>query len=307
MLQEYDIHDTKGKMFDCEETDVRLGDLLHVSDRLYKLKQVEEYLLENSKKYEFDLCYDLTSAQPPFFDHLNYTNFSDFFMMRPLNPDLAHKQVQDALIFHEESEDDFDYYTFIKQKVLKNQSNKYIDLSEKVTFDNDEYDAVVCLIGGNKLFDNVCFNKLNLIVRNHGKRVIFKPHPLTTDQEVERIKANLPRHVKFAEPYENVYTYIKYSTTVYTTHWSETAVYASCLVKNVDPIDTFQSKFFSSYGHINTHIFNQSNKKKIINRVFNDFRSGLVNPVTQYNWKDRIDHYLEYIDYERYRVKDFYV
>lgn len=296
------IFDTKGKMFDETEINRRLSNIVNINSDISKLKEVEEYLLLKAEHYEFDLCYDLSAPEKPFFDYLNYSNYSNFFMMRPLSPELANKQIIDSLAFEEPF--NYNYVSYFISKVKQNNANKYTDM-ESITYTN--YDAVVCLPGSDKLFDYVCFNKLKLIVEIHGKRAIFKPHPLTCEESLKKLTKNLPKLARISKPKENIYSYIKEAKYVYTSHWSETVLYASVLGADVEPIDTFQHRYLATYEHLNSHLFGQVHVDKIINKIFNNYRSGFINPEIQTDWRYRIDKYLDYIASTRARFKTYYV
>lgn len=296
------IFDTKGKMFDKTEITRRLSNIVTINNDLYKLKEAEEYLLLKAEDYKFDLCYDLVAPEKPFFDYLNYSNYSNFFMIRPLSPELANKQIIDSLIFEESF--DYDYVSYFTRRLTENLANKYNDM-EDITYTN--YDAVVCLPGGDKLFNYVCFNKLKLIIEMHGKRAVFKPHPLTCSESLEKLTKNLPKIARISNPKENIYSYIKGAKYIYTSHWSETALYASLLGAEVEPIDTFQHRYLATYDHLNSNLFGQVEVNKVINKIFNNYRSGFINPEIQIDWKHRINKYLEYIANVRARFKTYYV
>lgn len=288
-------------MFSDEERDIRFGTYKQkVNFEKYEhLREVEKFFLEEMKKYPTNTCYDLGALQHPYFDTVNYTNYSDFFMMRPLQPDLSHIQVDEALIYGE-NHFKVDFFNIYSDKLKKENVNKYKTAGKHVK----NIEAVVVLIGNNKL-DNMCFNKLKHIYNTYGKLAIFKPHPLVDGDMTDFFQKGIHKHANVANKESDVYEYIKDASIVYTTHWSETAFHSLCLGKKIDPIDTFQSKFFGSFSHINKHFFETNNPEYVINKMFNDYRSGLVNPKYQDDWEERISKYLKYIHEKRkdYRYK----
>jgi len=283
-----------------EEIDQRFGDrfdLLKI-EKYEHLREVESYFIEIMKNYPTNYCYDLTAFEHPYFDNINYTIFSDFFMMKPLQPDLSNIQINEALIYGDSFK--IDYFQ-IYSELLKNKNlNKYKTKSTNVS----NIEAVVALPGGN-LLDKICFNKLKWIYRTHGKFAIFKPHPLTEPIEIDMLYEKIHKHINIANYDDDLYEYIKVADIVYSTHSSESVFYSLCLGKKVEPIDTFQHRMFGSFSHINNHLFETDNRKLVINKIFNDYRSGLINPIYQKDWKDRIEKYLDYIHEKRlnYRYK----
>ena len=66
-----------------------------------------------------------------------------------------------------------------------------------------------------------------------------------------------------------MYLYMKAADKVYTTHMSESAVYALALGKTIEPIDVHNRVHGSSYYSINVMLFRrQSEGDELINRIF---------------------------------------
>lgn len=288
------------------ERQTRFGDYIeHVNFQKYDhLLEVEAFFLEEMQKYPTSACYDLGASEHPYFDNVNYTNFSDFFMMRPLQPELANIQTEEALIYGS-TEPDFDFYITYADRLTRDNLNKYTTEGRSVK----HCKAVVVLLGTNML-DRLCKKKLQLIYREHGTLAVYKPHPLThfSETSVEAfIKSGVHKHITVADKDEDVYAYIKDAEVVYTTHCSETVFHATCLGKRVEPIDKFNERINGSYNHINKHLFETDNPKYIINKMFNDYRSGLVHPTYQPDWKERISQYLDYIHKKRSNYRTRYL
>lgn len=291
------------ELFDSAEIDIRFGDYKeNVNfDKYHHLNEVITYFCKKMENYPTHHSLDVEANEHPYFDTLVYTNYSDFFMMRPLQPDLSHIQTREALIYG--SEDfEVDYFQEYSNRLIKENFNKYktkdiIDLPFK---------ALVCLTGQNKN-DSMCFNKLKHIYLEYGKLAIYKPHPLTELSFMDIYRENIHKKITLSSKEHDVYEYLRKVDIVYSTHSSETVFHAACLGKKVEPIDTFQSRFFGSFSHINTHLFETSNYPYTINKLLNDYRSGLINPKYQKDWKKRIDNYLEYIHLKRESYKFKYV
>lgn len=293
-------------MLNKTEREIRFGDYIDsVNFEKYDhLSEVEAFFLEEMQKYPTSPCYDLGAAEHPYFDNINYTNFSDFFMMKPLQPELSHIQTEEALIYGS-TEPEFDFYTRYAERLKDGNFNKYTTEGRSV----QNCTAVVVLLGTNAL-DVVCRKKLEFIYREHGTLAVYKPHPLTDfpDTSVEQhMKSFVHKHITVAGKDEDVYSYIKGAEVVYTTHWSETAFHAACLGKRVEPIDKFNEKLHGTYGHINKHIFETAEPKYVINKMLNSYRSGLVHPTYQPDWKERISNYLDYIHDKRSNYRTRYL
>lgn len=298
-------------MFDEKDISIRNGadvktseEQTVISSKLDNLKKVEDHFSTLINKYDFGVTFDLNAREKPYFDNINYTSLLDMFIVHPLSPELSHHQTMDALTYFDDS--DFDYVQYYKDMVLSDNMNKYVDRKKASA---TAYDAVVVLPGLKWIRKALCLNKMLKIVENHGKRAIFKPHPLTNRREFEDIMLMLPSHASVVMPSEDVYEYIINSEIVYTSGWSETALTAAALGKNIEPIHTWQDRMFGSFSHISQHIFNADKKdrKYLINKILNSYRSGVINPVVQPDWKDRLEKYLDYINTKRSHIKTHYV
>lgn len=294
----------KNDMFSASENEIRFGDYTkNVNFHKYEhLFEVEEYFLQEMQKYPTSPCYDLGAFEHPYFDNVNYTNFSDFFMMLPLQPELTRIQVEDALIY---GSNDFsvDFYSIYAKRLKEENINKY-----KTSTRNDRPNEAVVVLPGSNQFGKICIKKLQYIHQEHGTLAVFKPHPLTDFAGIsntDHFHNIIHKHANIADKDEDVYAYIKDADIVYTTHWSETAFHAACIGKKIEPIDHFKEKDFGSFSHINRHLFESQDVAYVVNKMFNDYRSGLVNPKYQVDWKERVAAYLEYIHKKRnsYRYK----
>ena len=64
-------------------------------------------------------------------------------------------------------------------------------------------------------------------------------------------------------------TIYKKQKAVYTTHISESAIYAALLGKRIEPIDVWNNIMHGSFSCINNYLFtNQDNIKEYINQMF---------------------------------------
>jgi hypothetical protein len=95
--------------------------------------------------------------------------------------------------------------------------------------------------------------------------------------------------------------------TVYTSHMSESAVYAVCLDKQIEPIDAYNKVEQGSFYHVNKFLFTQPDPKQWVNKTLSSPKSGIVNPEVDVAWKQKIEAYLDYIMTERAKHKDKYV
>lgn len=289
------------EMFNEESMIERIGSMKK-NDSLLVLQEVEEYLLKKLKRYDITASYDVIANEIPYFRTLNYTEFAHCMTIHPLNQELRIKQMIDA--YNDNSTIIVDYVDFFRNKILNSNANKYQDMVNDKAYDTRPY--LVVLVGSNKLKDRVCLNKLKYISQKHGNNVWFKPHPITTFSVIGEImdlfgeKNILPRN-------SNLYSFLVDAEIVYTSHLSESAIYSISLDKQIEPIDVYHKQEQASFYHINKFLFTEKNPKEWVNRTFNSYKSGIINPIIDSNWKIRVDQYLEYIDEIKESYKNKYI
>lgn len=291
------------EMFNEKATKERIGGIKKNAS-LQPLKEVEKYFLNQVKKYKLETSYDVIANELPYFKTLNYTEWAHCFMMHPLQQELRMQQMVDA--YNDNLQDQVDYVDYFKQRVTSRSSNKYQHIDMEQEYEAKE--ALVILVGSNKLKERICLNKLRWIKDRHEEDVIFKPHPLTTYQLVGELK-DMFGNSSVADRDADVYKLLLAENTqlVYTSHMSESAVYAVSLNKQIEPIDAYNKVEQGSFFHVNKFLFTQQDPKNWINRTLSSHKSGIVNPEIETNWKQKVEAYLEYITTERAKHKDKYV
>ena len=289
------------EMFDEKSMNERIGSMKK-NDSLLVLQEVEEYLFKKLRRYDIEASYDVIANEIPYFRTLNYTEFAHCMIIHPLNQELRLKQMTDAYI--DNVPVTVDYVDFFRNKILNSDANKYKEMENDK--DYPQRSNLVVLVGSNKLKDRVCLNKLKYISQKHAGDVWFKPHPITTFSVIGELmdlfgEDNiLPRN-------SNLYSFLVNADVIYTSHMSESAIYSVCLDKQIEPIDVYHKQEQGSFYHINKFLFTEPNPKEWINRTFNSFKSGVINPVIDSNWKIKIDDYIEYIDQVKESYKDKYI
>ena len=105
-----------------------------------------------------------------------------------------------------------------------------------------------------------------------------------------------------------MYYYLQKAKGVYTTHISESAVYSVVMNKDTQPIDVWNNIQRGSFYCINNHLlYNQKDAKNFVNKTFSNYKSGIINPEIDKNWKVKVDKYIEYICAKREKYKGWFV
>lgn len=289
-------------MFNKKKVEERIGDI-EKSTTLWHLKEVEKYFLMATKRKKIETAYDVIANELPYFKTLNYTEWAHCFIIHPLQQELRVQQMRDA--YDDNVEQKHDFVEFFRDRIINGQSNKYAHIDTKS--DPEEYrENLVVLVGSNKLKERIDINKLKWICDTYEDDVFFKPHPLTTHQLIGEMKDILGESIILNRD-ADMYKYLLKAETVFTSHLSESAVYAVCLDKRIEPTDVYYKEEQGSFFHINHFLFRHSDPKEWINRTMNSPKCGIINPILDENWKRTIDAYLDYIMDEREKYKDVYV
>lgn len=288
-------------MFNKKSNQERIGNIKK-SASLVHLKEVEKYFLTAVKKYRLEVSYDVVANELPYFKTLNYTEWAHCFILHPLQQELRIQQMVDA--FNDDTSKTLDYASYFKNRIISGQSNKYEHIDREAKFPPRE--NLVVLVGSNKLKERICLNKLRWIKQKYEEDVYFKPHPLTTHQLVGELK-DLFGDDTVVDRDADMYAMMLNTNCVFTSHMSESAVYAVCLGKPIEPIDAYNKVEQGSFYHINKFLFTQPDPIFWVNKALSSYKSGIINPEVDTNWKDKVDNYLEYITTERAKYKDKYV
>ena len=290
------------EMFNKKELDSRIGPLKK-SKSLYDLEAVEGYVIRKCGEYGLEHSYDVMAEEMPYFKTIAYTEYAGCFYLQPLNYKLRNEQMIDAEFDKAEI---VDYASWLINRIVDKKANKYEDRAD--TYDKyPPKDYLVVLPGSNKVRENVCLNRLKHIKRLHGDNVYFKPHPITTHQIIGELKDFfgeeniLPRHI-------DMYHYLQKAKGIYTTHISESCIYGIVTGKKTEPIDVWNNIQRGSFYCINNHLLmHQKDAKQYINKTFSSYKSGIINPEVDKNWKEKVDKYMDYIANKRETYKNWFL
>ena len=290
------------EMFNKKELDSRIGPLKKAKS-LYDLEAVEGYVIRKCGEYGIEHSYDVMAEEMPYFKTIAYTEYAGCFYLQPLNYKLRNEQMIDA---YTDKTEIVDYASWLINRIVDKKANKYEDRAD--TYDKyPPKDYLVVLPGSNKVRENVCLNRLKHIKRLHGDNVYFKPHPITTHQIIGELKDFfgeeniLPRHI-------DMYHYLQKAKGVYTTHISESCIYGIVTGKKTEPIDVWNNIQRGSFYCINNHLLtHQKDAKEYINKTFSSYKSGIINPEVDKNWKEKVDKYMDYIVNKRETYKNWFL
>ena len=238
------------EMFNEKERRNRIGPL-HKNDVLNPLREVEKYLIQKIKEYPTKISYDVIALEMPFFETIGYTEYGTCFIMAPLNIDIKMAQMREA--YEDPDTKILDYAAYFIKNIKKQNANKYKN-RKSVGTNYPDAGHLVVLPGSNKLKEKTCLNKLRYIKDLHDTDVYFKPHPLTKHvlvgelKDIFRDETVLPRDA-------DLYEFLEKAHTIYSTHISESVLYASVLEKEIEPIDVFNQVQIGSFYHINHFLF----------------------------------------------------
>lgn len=289
-------------LLDSKESAKRIGHL-EKSDKLKLLRPVEDLIHDLAKENGLEASYDVLANELPYFKTIAYTEWAGNLIVYPLCNAFRFEQIDESYwgtpcpsgeVFIEYLASQF------KEKNANKYKNRNIPDSSKFKKN------LVVLLGTNKLKKFICLNKLMWIKKNLNGNVVFKPHPLTTFQVIGELQ-DLFGEEQVAHREEDVYCYLEHADTVYATHHSETVAFAVAIGKKVDPIDVYQEQHMGAFSHINRILFTHSDPAKSLNKVFFNHKSGIINPLVDNDWEEKLVNYFKYICEKRESFKDKYI
>ena len=105
-----------------------------------------------------------------------------------------------------------------------------------------------------------------------------------------------------------MYYYLQKAKGVYTTHISESCLYGVILGKDTQPIDVWNNIQRGSFYCINNHLlYHQKYARGYVNKTFSCYKSGIINPELDKNWKEKVDKYFDYILEKRSLYKNWFI
>lgn len=290
----------KLEMFNLEEQKKRIGEKLNKSNFLIDLKPVEEKLVEDAATKAFETSYDVTAHENPSFTTLAYTEWGSNFIVFPLNNDLRRDMILDSLLSPET--DILDWEGYYKGLIANKNANKYKD---RKMVRKSIRDSVIVPVGTNKFKDVMNIGKMSVICENESAYI--KPHPLTTHEYVGLMKDKCGEKNVLDRDHD-LYQVLADSKKVYTTHFSESMLYAAMLGKDIDVVDTLGKHHTAGFWHFNQHILRTPKEARIpqLNKILSSFHSGVFNPRIDKNWETKMDKFLLYMEERRYHFSECY-
>lgn len=292
-------------MFDRESIDKHIGTEVKFRKRLSKLEEVQDYFIDKCKEVGIDWSHDCTADENTYFDTINYTTYAGMFIMHPLSFGQQVFQMYDAKADNLPSAG---HVEWVADNLSKGRAGKYVKGNgqelEKVDF--GDFEAIAVLAGSNKFFQHTSKKKFDLITRKYGKRLVLKPHPITTPQIIGEIFTSKGK-AQMADRHDDLYSIMEKAKVVYTTHISETALTALIMGKEIKPLDPFGARLVGAFSHINHFCFSEPKPLETISSIFASPKSGVVHPEVDADWKAKVDAYFDYIMGQREIQKDFYL
>ena len=269
--------------------------------KMSHLVEVEAYVKSKFPYKGLKLSYDCTAVEELYFDTINYTTFAGFFMLHPLTFEQSLRQMSDA---YGDTTKSVGHIDWIKNKIeTENTFSKYNYLNKS---DSTGAEALVVLLGGNKIKKHCCVGKIEHILRKHGRNnVIFKKHPISWDDVYTELDEFLGG-INYADTDSDLFELMKNSDFIYSTMISESALIANILDKQVGHIDLLQNRDTTSFGHVNYYLFSNPNPVEWADKTFASPKSGIIHPEIDKDWKQKVDDYLDYIVQLRGFYKEAY-
>lgn len=277
------------KMFNEADIQERIGDTYKKSKTLLHLEDCEKEFIRLANKYKLEWEYDCVAMELPYFKTIAYTEYAHTFMIKPLQNEIRYTQWIDA--YNDNIQGDMGWMDYWADRINRGEANKYANMVESGIKPRK---AIAVLLGSNKLKEVICANKMCFLRDRWYDDIYFKPHPLTTYQLIGELKDMLGGK-KVLDREIDLHPLLLGAEYVYTSHWSESAMYAVALDKKIDPIDVYNKVHEASFYHINSHLFREKDPKAWMTRALNSSKSGMINPELDSNWKQRMAEYFEYV------------
>jgi hypothetical protein len=280
------------RMLDPSNIAEHIGDTVKYRKRLNELEPLETYFRKRCKEVGIEFSYDCTANENTHFNTLNYTTYAGMFIMHPLTFDVSLYQMFDAKADNCES---VGHIQWVRNNIKNKQAGKYTkgNGSELEAAEYLPYESVMVIAGQNKFYQHTSQAKFKELIKRYGSKLLIKPHPLTGADIIGEVFENKGMS-QLANKHDDLYAAMAGAKKVYTTHISETALTAAIMGKEISPIDPWGVRKEGSFSHINHFLFSYPNNVELIDSMFASYKSGVVHPEVDANWKEKIDMYIDY-------------
>ena len=291
----------KREMFDAGETKDRIGPKLKKSKFLDSLEEVEDFFINQSMERGYDNAYDVVAAENPCFKTLSYTEYGSNFMVMPLNNDLRRDMILDSLISPLGEIIRWDKY--YEQVISNKAANKY---SDRNTINKIARKSLIVPVGTNKFIDILDIEKIADVCKRESAFV--KPHPITTHEYIGLLMDKCGEDSVLKRD-DDLYALMVNSKKIYTTHYSESMLYAAMLGKDIDVVDKLGRHYLAGFWHFNSFILRTPKKNRIpqLNKILSSHHSGVFNPRIEKDWKNKMILFLDYMDERRKHFEGVYI
>ena len=244
-------------------------------------------------KRGYDNAYDVVASENPCFKTLSYTEWGGNFMVMPLNNDLKRDMVLDSLLSPIGTVLRWDEY--YKKVVSEKTANKY---ANRNSINKIPRKSLIVPVGTNKFIDVLDINKMADICKRES--AFIKPHPITTHEYIGLLMDRCGEDSVLKRD-DDLYAMMTGADKIYTTHYSESMLYAAMLSKDIDVVDRLGKHFLAGFWHFNSFILRTPKEARIpqLNKILSSHHSGVFNPRIEKDWKNKMILFLDYMDERR--------
>lgn len=188
------------------------------------------------------ISYDVTRAQPPWFQEFTYTEMLGCFYVAPQSSELAARVVQAAYDSDTCVPDAGGGFDAVAAIMARPQMDKYAlsatkgPLPERVVF-----------LPGTNLFDSAVSRELLVAAMTRYPDLHIKPHPMTNERTL-RTLGRLFDYERVLEPMASGWDYLQAARHVYVTTATEMGLYAVLLGKRVHNISQIKAEARGAYA-----------------------------------------------------------
>lgn len=224
-------------------------------------------------KCSLPISYDVTCSQGPLFKDFGYTEICGGMRVYTMSSHV------NAILMAKAGEDETD---LTLDPLLELLADKYVQRNT-----SEAYKRVCFLPGHNAMF-LVSQEQLARLVMDEPD-VMFKPHPLTADENVDQIKKKVGAH-RVLDKLASGMDILRNCSIVYTTTGSEMAITGTALGKKVFNISNMFKERRGAYHAISTILFRThlylgvEESKKVLANIIHSKYSGLLFP-----WQNDIE------------------
>lgn len=258
------------------------------SNLLTSIQDIEQCILETSKKYDIEISHDTMAEEPHSFKSIAYSAYAGCVIAYPQSTPALNSYLNEIIVKAKHNTNEVD--------IFNNPKDKYIsEVAENIP---DEIEDLIILPGSNIIERVIGIPDLKHMAK---KGAYIKIHPITNEKIRGILKDMFGDRAIDREC--GLYEMFNRAKNIYTTSASESVIYASALGKNLYNFEIPGNGFKGAYTPISNNLFwlDKEDRKQYLSDLYYSDISPIFHPSDE-NVKEKIERFFKHMSKKQNRL-----